>query len=203
MPSRRCMVQHTLPRTVAEVCDRIEVNQIVAIGHFMDIVENTCQIEDEFQNDIYDIGHIIDKYAQVQQYRAHTKGKNNGQDQYRNDQEEMPVHPDPVKQQQSERDAQTDKHLEAIYHHIGDDQHEFRQIYFRYDRLVPAHHFYGCLNAAAEEIPDRQTDKDVAVIIFHLPVQHISEYKGVDEHEAQRLQDPPQPVQVGIGYFRL
>ena len=139
----------------------------------------------------------------MQQNAGAAKRKDNTNDQNRNYVHNTVADRYTVYNHHHKGDAETDHHLKAIDHHIGNDQHELRQINFRYDRFITSDHTDGTLHTTVEEIPERQTNKDINIEILQLLFKQHAEYKSIDQHETKWLQYPPQPVQVGIGHLCL
>ena len=78
---------------------------------------------------------------------------------------------------------------------------EFWYIYFGYDWFVVLDDLDTLQQTLVKKVPESDADKneDRKVLFFRL--KYISEHEYIDQHEAQRIQYPPEPVQIGIGYF--
>ena len=108
-----------------------------------------------------------------------------------------------VNDHHNDHDAKRDQHFKAVYKHADHNQNVFRQIYFCHNGLVVFDDFYALLKGLIKEIPHRQTDKNEDCKILLFCIKYHTKDQGVDQHETDRIQYPPQPVQVGTCHLRL
>ena len=124
--------------------------------------------------------------------------QSNGQ---RNAVKDIPGHWHPVKDQHSHNDQSTDTHFKCVHHHFYYEKNIFRKVNLGYNGLALFYDFYTLGHCLAEKDPHGISDKNKYGEIGLSCVKYSSENKGIDQHITKWFQNPPQPVQIRIGYF--
>ena len=92
-------------------------------------------------------------------------------------------------------------HLKSVNAHLDKKKDEFRYIYFGYDRLIGLDYLDTLQKRFIKKVPQSDTNKDENCKVLLIGLENISEHEYIDQHKTKRIQYPPQPVQIGIGYF--
>ncbi len=166
-----------------------------------DVVKNTRQVKQEPQHDGDHIGQVLHIDAEMEQKTAAAKAENGKDHQDRQEPEDIPAQGDLQEQHHQHHDAEGDHHFEAVDPDLGQDQDEFGEIYLGNDGLVILDDLDAVGQIPVEEIPHGQADENEAGKIVFPGIKDIAENEAVDQHEAQGVQHPPDPVQVGAGYL--
>ena len=112
-------------------------------------------------------------------------------------------HGNPEGNEHDDHNAKGYKHLKAVYTHFYQQKDVFGKIDFGNYGLVLLDDAHALQHGLVEKIPKGDANENKYGKIFFSCRKNGAENKVVDEHEAQRLQDPPQPVQIRIGNFRF
>ncbi len=95
------------------------------------------------------------------------------------------------------------QHFKPVHHHCRKNQNELWQIDFR--KQCPV--VFDCPDTgshrAVEEVPHCQANENIQGEKILPGMKDRSENKGINQHKAQRIQNPPYPVQIGTCYFRI
>ena len=94
-------------------------------------------------------------------------------------------------------------HLVCVEEHPGYQQDELGEIHLGHDGFIITHDLYTLDNTPVKEIPDGQAQENKQGKVGLPGIKDYAENKCVDEHEAERLQHPPDPVQIGVRYLRF
>ena len=110
---------------------------------------------------------------------------------------------DAVDRHGDDHNAQRDQHLEPVDQHGRDNQNELGQVHLGENRLVLFHQLDALLHRPVEELPGAVAQEDEGAQVVLAPAEDDAVHKGVYQHEQQRVQNPPQPVQEGTGHLIL
>ena len=167
------------------------------------IIKNTGNIKQQTQYDIDHVGQVLYKYAKMCHNRTASEREQKQGQHDRDHVQNIKADRHAVNDHHNDHDAKRDQHFKAVYKHADHNQNVFRQIYFCHNGLVVFDDFYALLKGLIKEIPHRQTDKNENCKILLFCIKYHTKDQGVDQHETDRIQYPPQPVQVGTCHLRL
>ena len=106
----------------------------------------------------------------------------------------MPTQMHSLSEHQAERDNHGNSHFKEIRIGFCQQQNILRNVYLLDQIPVAGNQLYAALHHAVEEIPSSQSDKYEGRKIRRLVMKYISKNKRVNQHEAYRFDNPPQPV---------
>lgn len=125
-------------------------------------------------------------------------------------QQEIGQHPediqrqgDPVDRHSDEDESIAHQHLEALDQHRGQQQDELGQIDLGQHRLKLLDGADAGKDAAVEEGPGVVSDEDKGAEVALALAEDHRKHEGIHQHEQQRVQHPPQPVEEGASHLVL
>ena len=201
----RCLsVDYALTHGCDQKCDRVSLADVVVVWCRQtthDVPEYTGQVEYKAKCDTQNIAKVFYKYTIMKQKTTDTKNYSNQCDQNWNHIQDIQSQRNAPYSKHSNDDQQRNAHLEAVDTYSDNQKDEFWYIYFGYDWFVVLDDLDTLQQTLVKKVPESDADKneDRKVLFFRL--KYISEHEYIDQHEAQRIQYPPEPVQIGIGYF--
>jgi len=130
-----------------------------------------------------------------------SKYNNNQSHQNRNEIQNIPGYRNSEYKHHGENNKKGNTHLKSVNAHLDKKKDEFRYIYFGYDRLIGLDYLDTLQKRFIKKVPQSDTNKDENCKVLLIGLENISEHEYIDQHKTKRIQYPPQPVQIGIGYF--
>ena len=200
----RPAVDQTVTGSSQQECDRISPSDIAVIRgrkSVHNIPEYTGKIKQKTQYNVQYIGKVFHKYSVVKEETGKSKHQDDQSHQDRNEIQNIPGYRNSPYDHHGNNDKKGDTHLKTVDAHLDEEKDEFRYIYFGYDRFIGLNYLDTLEKTLIKEIPQSDTDKDENCKVLFLGLEHISEHEYIDQHKAKRIQYPPEPVQIGIGYF--
>ena len=211
-PSERRSVYNDLPQFIDHICHRIHRDHKPAhvqtqkcrlrqpIPH---IIKHTREVEHKPQDHLDHIVEVINIHAEMRDPDAARERQQQGQKDQRDGPDKVHGRPDPVCRRKSRDDPERDHHFKSIYIQLFQDQHVFGNIDLAHDPPECIHDLYRHHHRLIEEIPYGQSDDHDHRQIFSLRLKDHHCDKHVYQHKKHRIQDPPQPCQIGASHLAL
>ena len=183
------------------VAVQVQLPEDRVLDPLLNVKEDTYPIVAEPHDNADNVGQILDKYPEVQHNAADPEGKQHFNQKHRDNPEDIPGQGYPVEYHQSYDNYSGEQHLAEIDAHFFNDEYKLRQIDFVDNTFVFLDYLNAGIQCAVEKIPKRKTDKNKQRKVLFLRMEHIPEDNRVNYHHTERIENPPQPVQIGSGNF--
>lgn len=100
------------------------------------------------------------------------------------------------KHHHNRNNAKRDHHLKSIDPHQSKNENILWQIYPGDNVLISFDNLYAVIDTYSEKIPDRKSDENKNREKRFFRIKNVSENEKIQKHKAQRVQYPPQPIQI-------
>ena len=139
----------------------------------------------------------------MHQYASNAKSDQKEHCQDRRHRQHASRYPHPEYNKHHRDNRKRHKHLETVHHKFREQQNIFGQIDPCDNPPVRTHHLHAPRYPSGEKAPHSNSDKNKNREILFRCIEHDAKHNRINQHHAERLNQPPHPVQKRIGHFRL
>lgn len=198
-------VQQTVTRYRDRESDRVNAADDRSPGRgqaILDRPEHTGKIHEHSDANIDDIMHVVDEDAEMHDKAAEAVRYQKEKYDTGNKHQHHHIGLDSVDHHHDDDDQEGKQRFESETEHLYEQQHLFRYIDPADHHAVAPYHDRAVLHRHGEETPHSDARHDKYGEVRLLEFEDNAEHDRIDQHQTERLEYPPNPVEVGIGYLR-
>ena len=205
LPVRDLPVQQRPAHAFQQKRQRVAADHPFPVGRgdpLRHVIEDPGQVEQHPQRDVHHVGQVLHEHAVMQKPAGAPEGEGQERGRRRHRVQDVPCELHVPRQHHGRHDPEGHQHLEAVHPYLCQHQDVLGKVYLRHDRFVVLDDPHAVLQHPVKEVPHGDADEDEHREVRLLRPEHVPEHERVDQHEAERLQHPPQPVEVRVRHLR-